>query len=195
MSTKTANSKTTAEKAVDKKAPKCDVAKVKTGSVFSRHSFGIVKGKTGYDKVTVENTNEDSWQVDEGLLAKEFSFADQFEEEKEVSRTDAIDALMAHPFMAMTVHFNKQPKPEDVAEALKAGQGAMNEKDWKKHVETLMAGEPREIIGYHFGSLDPHRRLQFFEIDSKEGAKSRMKLVDPRTVNWLVVDRIKYVVK
>jgi len=172
----------------DPKAPKCNTSKVKVGSVYSRHSFGSVKS-IGMGNAMIENENGDSWQISMELLEKEFSFADQAEEEKTVSRTEAIEALTAHPFMAMTVNFNKQPKAEDVATNLKGGQGAMSDKDWKKHVEKFMEGEERTMIGHHFGTFDEHRRLQF--ISSGEGPR----LVDPRTINWLIVDRIKYIVK
>jgi hypothetical protein len=173
---------------------RCDTKKVKVGSVYSRHSFGTVTDIAG-DTFTVQNEKGDSWQIGRTILEKEFSFAEQFDSEETVNRTRAIEVMVENPQTAMTIHYNKAPEVADkdgkigVATALKNGQGAMSDKEWKKLVATQVAGEEREMIGHHFGAFDEHRRLHF--VESGKGPR----LVDPRTLNWLIVKRVKYTVK
>lgn len=167
---------------------RCDVKKVKVGSVFSRHSFGKVLGVHG-SQIRLRNSNGFEWGIDENILEQEFSFADQFDKEEDVSRTRAIEILTEHSHTAMTVHFNKALDPKAVADALKGGQGTLSDKEWKKRVAEACAGEERVMIGHHSNSFDEHRRLHFVEMD-KGG-----RLVDVRTVNWMIVNRVKYTVK
>lgn len=167
---------------------RCDVSKIQVGSMFSRHSFGTVIGIRG-DMVQLRNAKGYEWEIGKNIVAQEFSFADQFDNEESVSRTRAIEVLTEHSHTAMTVHFNKAPDPKAVAEALKVGQGRMSDREWNKLVATQVAGEERTMIGYHTNHFDMHRRLEFHETGVG------LRLVDPRTINWLIVGRTKYTVK
>lgn len=191
MATATANKK--GQTKTTEPAERCDARKVKVGSVYSRQSFGIVTSVGS--KIGIKNEKNDGWEIDKEILEKEFSFADQFDKEEEVNRTQAIDVITDNPQTAMTINYNKAVDADDVAKALKSGQGSMSDKDWKALVKAQVAGEERTIIGHHFGGFDEHRRLQFFEIDSSKGPESKFKLVDPRTVNSVIVNRTKYTVK
>lgn len=185
-------------KKAEKSEPKCDPRKVAKGAVYSRHSFGIITGtmtEGGQKKFGIQNEQGDTWWIDEGILQKEFSFADQFSNEEEVNRTQAIDHIMSNPQTAMTIHYNTKPDPEKIAEALKGGQGKLSKEEWAGLVKTLTLGEERVITGHHFGGFDEHRRLQFFEIDATKGSESQFKLVDLRTVNYVIVKSNKYTVK
>lgn len=171
---------------------RCDASKVKPGAVFSRHSFGTVvestrKGFSGTFRV--KNAQGFEWEIGAEILEREFSFADQVEGEEKVSRTRVIEILTENPNTAMTVHFNKAVDPKAVAEQTKGGQGAMSDREWARHVAKLCEGEEREMVGHHSGTWDEHRRLHF--VDMGKGPR----LVDPRTINWLIVGRMKFVVK
>lgn len=171
---------------------RCDASKVKPGAVFSRHSFGTVvdSARRGFGGTfRVKNAQGFEWEIGAEILEREFSFADQFDGEEKVTRTRVIEILTENPHTAMTVAFHKAVDPKAVAEATKAGQGAMSDREWAKHVGTLCEGEAREMIGHHAGTWDEHRRLHFVEM-----AKGP-RLVDPRTIDWLIVGRMKFVVK
>jgi hypothetical protein len=171
-----------------KPEPKCNLKKIKTGSMLSRHVFAVVTDIRS-DSIGLRNDAGEEWHLDKQLVENQCSFADQFENEESISRTKAIALMTSHPFTATTVHFHKKPKPEEVAIALKAGQGAQSNKEWEAQVEQLMNGEERTMVGHHASNLDEHGRLQFFEFDTGP------RLVDPRTINWLVLNRIKYTIK
>lgn len=169
---------------------RCDLSKVKEGSVFSRHSFGkVIAIHRGLNRIELRNSEGLQWHVDGTILEQEFSFADQSDGTEEVSRTDAIKVITENPRTAMTINYNKKADPKVVAKELAAGQGNLSAKEWNAKVSSLMDGEERTMIGWHYNSFDAHGRLNF--IEEAQGPR----LVDPRTVNWVVVNRKRYNVK
>ena len=168
---------------------KCDSRKVQLGSTFSRHSHGIITEMDG-QLWRCRNSTGFEWRVDAGVLEREFTFADQFETGEKKSRTELIDLVVNNPSTAMTVNYNKKVDAKVVADGLKAGQGAMDAKAWVKHVSTLLEGEERTMIGYHTARFDEHRRLLFNETN-----QNGPRLIDPRTFNWAIINRVKFVVK
>lgn len=168
---------------------RCDANKVKVGDTYSRHSFGIIKSIDPYNgSMTIENSNGNKWTIGKEIVALEFSIAEQFESEEKVSRTRMIEIMTEHPRTAMTINFNKKPDPKKIAKELEGGKGSDSAKDWNAKVKKLVAGEERTMIGYHTLSFDEHRRLRFQETGKGQ------RLVDPRTLNWMIVDRVKYVI-
>lgn len=168
---------------------RCDPSKVNVGAVFSRHSFGTVVSKAMGRAFRVRNQTGFEWEVSSDIVAQEFSFADQVEHEEEVSRTRAIEILTENPRTAMTVVFHKAVDPAEVATALEGGKGKDSDRAWKARVKAALAGEERTMVGYHTSDWDEHRRLKFHE----SGVGPR--LVDPRTISLLTVDRVRYTVK
>lgn len=168
---------------------RCDPKKVKVGDVYSRHSFGKVKAIDNFNgMMTIENANGDSWNIGKEVVALEFSFANQFEDEEKISRTRMIEIMIEHPRTAMTINFNKKADPKAAAKALEGGKGSLSQKDWQALVAANQVGPERTMIGYHTCSFDEHQRLRFQESDKGQ------RLVDPRTLNWMIVDRVKYTV-
>lgn len=173
---------------------RCDRNKVQIGSVFSRHSFGSVIGferdQFGKRIAKLRNSTGYEWGVGEEILEQEFSFADQYDDEIKLSRTDILKILVENSHTAMTVVWRKKLDPKLVAKTLAAGQGAQSDKDWNKAVEAALEGESRTMIGHHFGSFNEHGRLKF-----EEHGEEHQKQIDPRTVDALIVGRVRYVVK
>ena len=167
---------------------KCSATDIKEGSVWSRHSFGRVT-RAGWNNIEVRNEQGLTWTISRNILEKEFSFADQHETTEKLSRTQLIEKVISYPFTAMTIVFNKKPVAKDIAETLRNGQGNLSDRAWTRHVSALMKGEPRTMIGHHRGQFDEHRRLRFSE--SGKGPR----LVDPRTIQSVIVDRVRYEVK
>jgi hypothetical protein len=175
---------------VSESTTRCDPRKVRVGSVYSRHSFGEVVDVNGYlNRATLRNKDGLQWDIGLDILAREYSMADQSEREETINRTKILEILRDNPRTAMTVHFNKAVDLKEVASALAEGQGKASDKAWREKVEQAMAGEERVMIGHHTNAYDERGRLHFDE----HGKGPR--LVDPRTVNWLIVGRTKYTVK
>jgi len=167
---------------------RCDVSKVQIGDVWTRHDSGKVVGIRGH-KIDLKNDNGDTWEISDSLVAKQFSFANQSDEEIKVSRTEMINILKDKKMTAMTVVYDKKPKESEVAKILATGQGDMAPRTWTSFVKKAIAGEERTMIGYHYGVMDDFDRLKFIE----HGKGHR--LVDTRTLKMLRVNRVTYVLK
>lgn len=168
---------------------RCDARKVQVGSVFSRHSHGIVTKIQG-QRFFLKNDIGIDWELaGDNILEGEFSFADQYEDESKESRTKVIEVLKENSHTACTVVFRKKADMKHMAKELAKGQGKLSDREWLKKVEELDAGELRTMEGYHTNSFDEHGRLRFNE--SGKGPR----LIDPRTIESVIVARQKLVVK
>ena len=168
---------------------RCNAKEISIGSSWSRHSYGTVVGRTG-QRFTLRDESGFEWDIDgANILENQFSFADQSTQEIKESRSKINEIIMENRGIAMTICFKKKPKTPDIAKALVEGQGSLNARAWSKKVKDLIEGEERVMIGHHSGKVDEHQRLKF--IETGKGPR----LVDTRTTQFVIVDRVKYVVK
>jgi len=176
-----------------------DVKKVIVGSVFSRHSFGeVIEAASAPDGTKVfklKNTDGMEWLIDGSIVEKELAFADQFDSEEKVSRTRAIEVIGENSHTAMTITFRKKLDPKEVAKTLATGQGSLTARTWNKNVKEALAGIVSTIIGYHTNTFDEHQRLRFIKLSDTDKPGPNFRLVDTRTVDSVIVARVKYTVK
>lgn len=203
MTTKT-KTNTPPAKEARKSVTRCSVAAMKEGDVASRHSFlrivgfqdevGMAMPPRLATNVVVQNEEGRSWVISKEIVENELSTANQSSVEHVMNRTALIEVMMSHPRQAMTVTFRKKVDAKAVAKALHTY--IEDPKAWEVKVEEALAGEQKTMVGYHEGSLDPHGRLRFIEAtDPLNPNTGGFKLVDPRTVERLVVDLNTYMVK
>jgi hypothetical protein len=148
-----------------------------------------VTGRRG-DRFTLRSEDGFEWDVDgANIMEAQFSFADQFTQEIKSSRSEINQIVLENRSIALTICFKKKPKSNDIADLLAVGQGSLSQRAWRKKVKDLQDGEERVMIGHHNGILDEHQRLKFYE------AGKGPRLVDTRTTQWVLVDRVKYIVK
>ena len=178
---------------VEKVPSRCDARKVKPGSVFSRHSHGTVlavQPTARGSAYSMRNEYGFEWVIQgSDILENEFSFADQHEDEAKESRTKIIEVLTDNVRTAMTICFKKKPDFKHISKVLADGKGSLSDRAWDKKVKDLCEGDERVMVGYSTGQFDEHQRLKFIE----QGAGPR--LVDTRTIQWMIVGRVKHIVK
>lgn len=175
---------------------------LKPGEVLSESQYYKVV-KTKGDKVQMitdsgENVVLEAKYVDTFLTsASQFTTAT-----KTVTKSELSHIITSKPRSAMTINYNKQVKPEDVVANImstyKDTPPAKIEASIKKIVKSTLEGEEHTIVGRHNHTFDAGGRLQFvdMEVEPKTGAYDpRQRLVDLRTLNWAIVDEVKYVVK
>jgi len=130
--------------------------------------------------------------IEEFLLS-----ANQFDKEEKVTRTDASTIFVTNSNVAITVNFNKQVKEKEVTEEIMKAYESSTVKTMevsvKKAVKKALEGEERTMVGKHSGSVDEFGRIHFIDMEVVTGNNQR--LVDPRTINWLIVKGVKYIVK
>ena len=107
----------------------------------------------------------------------------------------------------MTVNFNKKIDKKEYIEKIvnlypnkngKLKSKAQYEADITSVTNDLLLGEERTMIGRHFGTYKSERIVFIdmeLENDASKDYDTRIRLVDPRTLNWIVVDGMKYILK
>lgn len=176
---------------------------LKNGDVLSETQFYKVLAISG-DKVKLGTESGQPVTVDQGYVEKLLVSANQSTDTKKITRTELAEMLLTNPYVAMTVNFNKQIKEADIKAEIQKAYDESTPKEFSvkmaKAVKRSLEGEERTIVGYHGGGKDDFGRVHFtdMQIDrdfSKATYDNRHRLVDPRTVNWLILKGVKYIAK
>lgn len=196
-------STTTAKKTIT------DFSKVKKGSKLSETQFYTVT-EVRHGEVDVVNDLGEEITLYESYIEALLVSADQFSETKQMSRTDVINLFVASTNVACTVNFNKKVDEKEVQKALEAlypnkGGKILSEADFKKAIKAnltdALEGKERTMVGRHYGRTDEFGRIKFIDMDVTGGYDeikdydTRTRLVDPRTINWVILRGVKYEVK
>lgn len=181
--------------------------KLKVGSRLSETQYYRVEKVQG-NQVQLVNDFGHPVVVDNTYVEKCLISADQFETEKTMSKTDVANLFLASTNIALTVNYNKKVNEKDVKDQLNKlypnkGGKILSEADYQKAVSQVISsalvGEERTMVGRHYGSQDEFGRIRFIDmeqkLDSTEDYDTRQRLVDPRTINWLILKGVKYIVK
>lgn len=176
--------------------------KLKKGEVLSEQQF--------YTVVNVNSSQAqlktDSGQVvvlDKGYVENLITSATQFNTEKSVNKTEAAAIFLSQSGVAITVNFNKQVKETEVVKSLMEAYEGSTPKTMetaiKKAVKGALVGEERTMIGRHYGDLNDLGRVNFIDMEAEKTPgkdyDTRLRLVDPRGINWFISRGVKYTVK
>jgi len=188
-----------------------DYKKLSKGQILSENSF-----------FTISNVNEDGviCVADDGTkvglsksyVEKMMHPGNIFDTEEEMSITELADIFINNPRVAMTVAFYKKDKEKlvkdynrEVKEAVERVQNAK-----VSEVESIVTdlinnpitrtipGELRVMHGRHYRVINDLGRVQFIDMDEeyKEGVHdNRARQVDPRTLQYVIVNNTKYSLK
>ena len=155
------------------------------------------------NSVRVTNERGFDFSIDKDIIAEGMYSASQYQTEKLVTRTEICEQLEKAGNHIFTVNFRKQVKTKDIQEKLlqaikpdrdKSLSEAEAIKALKKVSKNLLEGAERTLIGY------------LSEVEAKVGRsividlelptdKYRIRQVDHRTINWLILKNVKYIVK
>lgn len=181
--------------------------KLTKGAKLSETQYYTVEKIQG-DKVQLRNDFDEPIVVDSNYAEKCLVSADQFDTQKTMSRTDITNLFLTSTSTVLTVNYNKQIKEDEVQKQLydlypNKGGKILSEADYKKKVAAALkgalTGEERTMVGRHYGSQDEFGRVRFIDMeqtrDPKKDYDTRQRLVDPRTINWVILRGVKYIVK
>lgn len=175
---------------------------LKVGDKWSRISYGEIVDINGRD-VQVKNEKGESWWISGDLIQKEFDLATPYVSTEKVSQTALSDVLLSNPGIVMTVNFNKKVTEKDATSVIDSyvegypeSSAAISSKDIAKKILT---GEERVIIGRHYHQVDEFGRVQFIDMqlekDESKDYDTRLRKVDPRTINWIIINNVRYIKK
>jgi hypothetical protein len=180
---------------------------LKVGSKLSETQYYRVE-KIQDGQVQLRNDYNEPIVVTTDYVEKCLVSADQYYEEKTMSRTDIVNLFLASTNIVLTVNYNKQVDENEVRKQLyllypNKGGKILSESSYRKKVaeaiESALSGEERTMIGRHYGTKDEFGRIRFIDMekdkDTSKDYDTRQRLVDPRTIKYVILKGIKYSVK
>jgi hypothetical protein len=184
--------------------------KIKKGEKLARLSYLTVVDENAHMGnnqfgVSVRNEHGFEWVISKDVLDNECTSATQYESVEKVSQSEMIEKILDAGHKVFTANFNKKPDPKVAIKKLQSlypnkgvrGVGIAKREDYNKAVEEavsiLIDGEERTIT-CRILSVDRLRgRLSVIDLEIED--KHNIRQLDPRTLNWLIIDGIKYILK
>ena len=181
------------------------------GSVLSEIQFYVVESVNGHD-VVVKDENGNEINLTMEYVEEILNSADHFEKEEKVNMTDLAEIFLNNTRIAMTVCYRKKDEPKS-AKAIKAEKDALKAKLHSANmielqklidefvdnpIQTVVQGDERVMKGRHYGKINSLGRNEFvdMEAENKKGTyDSRVKQVDTRTLKYVIVNKVKYILK
>lgn len=152
----------------------------------------------GEYQVEVINESGKQWRIDKYVLDNECISASQFSTTKKVSRTDIVKLITNAGHRLFTAYFYTKPDKKKALQKLKnaypnkgiKGVGIMKRVDYDKLMSEILDevwhGNERTMVArYH--SITPLGRINVVDVD-----KGGLRKIDPRTIEWLILDNVKY---
>jgi hypothetical protein len=182
---------------------------LKPGSILSETSFYVVQ-KVNKDTVDMVDDFDNQLVLGNAYVEKILTSADIFEKEEKKTMTELAELFINSPRIAMTVAFVKKDtdKTKKAYEAEKQSkiQQIQNAKvsDLPKLLNDLIEnplskvipGEVRVMKGRHYGQIDDLGRVQFVDMEIPgTNTAAKFRQVDPRSIQYLIISGIKYILK
>lgn len=186
---------------------KLSTGTIKKGDIISEVQYYRVTSVDSSGVATIMDNGEKISLGSGYLNAAVMYSADYVNSEEKVTKIKLEELFKEHPRVAMTVCFRKQPKEKDVANTiaeLYPNKGKIiSESEFaqraKEIAKNVIQGELRVMRGRHYNTYGPGGRVQFIDMDIEQDTSkdydTRMRLVDPRTIEYLIVEGVKYVLK
>lgn len=176
--------------------------KIKLNECISESQHYVVK-KITPTTLTLKPDSGDEIEVDKEYAETFLTSGEQASSEQIITKTQAAELFMNNPYVAMTVCYFKQIKPVDVEKEILLAYETSTPSEFstavKKAVRKGLNGEERTISGFHRGNLDGFGRMQFVDMklerDFRKDYDTRQRLVDPRTINYIILRDVHYTVK
>jgi hypothetical protein len=182
-----------------------DYSKLKVGEILSETSYYVVTKKDSNGIEADSSVGIKGIELSRKYVEQILASASQIDKEEQMSQTDIVNVILANPRTACSIYFKKQDEKKKVGDykAEKAAKIHQIQNAKVSDVEKLLSdlidnpivatipGAMRLIKGYHNGTQDERGRIQFIDMEDK----SIMKGVDPRTIEYAIVNNIKYIKK
>lgn len=177
--------------APDNKRKRTDFETLKVGDRLSETQYYEVVS-TESDRMKVKNERGFEFTVSKAIVEEGMFNASQYTSTKKISRTAMVDILESTGGAIFTVNFDKKPTDESVLEVLKSFTLAdFQDPARLAHIsEKIARGENRTLTGYMISSEPKMGRSKVIDLAQAPPANSR--LVDHRTLNWLIFKGTKY---
>lgn len=182
------------------------VQHLKKGSILSETSFFTVREVKVNGTVVVTDEHKNEITIGSPYVEKVLVSADYFETEETKTMTELADLFINSARIAMTVAFYKKDKAKGVRVYKAEKQAKIDEIQnarvsevpnllndlIENPISKVIPGEFRVMKGRHYGNMNDLGRIEFKDM---EDTSSIVKQVDPRTIQYLIVNGVKYNLK
>lgn len=184
---------------------------LKPGTIFSETSFYTVSSVKNNEVVMTDDLGNEV-TLSNKYVKDILNSADDFEREEECTKTQLAEILLNNPRVAMTVAYITQSKEKGKREFAAEKQAAIEKvqnaslKDAaiiladliENPISKFIPGKERVMKGRHDGNQDDLGRVIFIDMEAERGVKEydgRIRLIDTRTIQYIIVRKVKYVLK
>jgi len=194
-----------------KKAPTAVV--IGPGSILSETSFYVVQSIDSNGKTVVKDDNGHIINLSKRYVDEITSCADCYDTEEKKTMTELAEIFVNSPRVAMTVAYitkgtektkkdfesEKNAKIREIQSASLSNATSLLEDLIENPITKSIPGKLRIMKGRHYGHDGDMGRVQFTDMElTKDLSKdydTRLRLVDTRTIQWLIVNKVKYILK
>jgi len=185
------------------------VAVIGPGSILSETSFYVVQSVTG-GKVVVLDDHGHSINLSDRYVKEICISADSYDSEEERTMTELAEIFKNSPRIAMTVAYVTKPtektkkdfdaekanKIREIQNASLSNATALLNDLIENPITKEIPGKLRVMKGRHYGHMGDLGRIDFIDMeltrDVTKDYDTRTRQVDPRTIQWLIVNKVKY---
>lgn len=188
-----------------------DINKLTKGSILSESSYFIVNEIFNY-KIEVIDDYGRLLSINKEYVKEILISADIYSIEEKKTMTELAELFIASSRIAMTVAFYKKDEPktkksyeaektakiEEIQNAKISDVPRLLNDLIENPISRIIPGELRVMKGRHYGNVDELGRIQFVDMEKERGNKEydeRVRLVDPRTISYLIINNVKYSLK
>lgn len=169
---------------------------IKKGSRLSETQYyeviGVEKGSFREGgSVRVRNERGFEFTISRNIVEEGIYSADQFQEEVKVTRTEMVAVLEGAGDCIFTVNFHKQLSPKEMADKLNK---IKSKNITQKAAKEALLGEERTLVGYLLNTEPKMGRSQVIDLEI-DTELHRIRQVDHRTLNWIILKNVKYTLK
>jgi hypothetical protein len=155
---------------------------------------GTNEGRYG-DSIRVRNEEGLEWVISKNIIDNEMYSAGQYGETVVLSRTELVEKLEGAGDTIFTVVFDKKASAGSVMSTLDDLDGLPNTKyQLKQLAKNLLVGDRRTLVGYLASTEPKMGRSTVVDLEIASD-KHRLRLVDHRTINSLIIRNVRYVLK
>jgi hypothetical protein len=177
---------------------------IKGKTIFTENAIYVFEYTSG-NNVFVKDQNNNSIELSKEYVADLLDNSDSYSKVVKSTKTELSD-LLKTTNTAMSVYYTKQgkvkPKKQLDAEIanrcevlkqnfLSSGVSALADAFTNPVLKTI-PGEKRLMVGVSTGVMDNHGRYLFIDM---ENSLNITKQIDPRTIEYVLIKGVKYVLK
>jgi hypothetical protein len=184
---------------------------MKIGKIYSETSFYTVQ-EVNSSYLVVKDELGNNIKLSKEYVNKVLNSAEDYFKEEKLSKTALAELFINSPRLAMTVAFYKSDKEKsktqfnkEKAEIIKrVSEAKVSEVEKllndliENPILKIIPGELRVMKGRHNGNVDDLGRVHFIDMEVEKGDSihdSRIRQVDPRTIQYLILNDTKYTLK